>query len=91
MVHRSLTPANVLYRRLDHLYKLADLSLARALALGQVHHSRSGNHPTEFTYRLNRKMPPVRVVANPPSGGICVSLLLNTSPTLAMRGVCSSG
>jgi serine/threonine protein kinase len=32
IVHRSLTPANVLYRRMDHLYKLADLALAKALA-----------------------------------------------------------
>jgi serine/threonine protein kinase len=39
MVHRGLTPANVLYRRLDHLYKLADLSLVQALAGSQLRRS----------------------------------------------------
>lgn len=36
MVHRNVTPANVLYRRLDHLYKLSDLPLAEALAGSQL-------------------------------------------------------
>jgi serine/threonine-protein kinase len=38
-VHRNHTPANVLYRPLDHLYKLADLPLAEALAGSHLRHS----------------------------------------------------
>jgi serine/threonine-protein kinase len=39
LVHRNLTPANVLYRPLDHLYKLADLPLAEALAATHLRQS----------------------------------------------------
>jgi hypothetical protein len=46
LVHRQLTPANVLYRRLDHLYKLADLPLAEALA---------GSHLQQSTQRARSR------------------------------------
>jgi serine/threonine protein kinase len=58
LVHRSLTPANVLYRRLDHLYKLADLSLTEALAGSQLRRRKGAELPYLAPEQLQAEAPP---------------------------------
>src|SRR5262249_21775500 len=36
LLHRNITPANILFRSTDHLYKLGDLGLAKALTGSQL-------------------------------------------------------